>query len=229
MWIPIGRLVDNLQRGRSPGGPRRRRSRTTGPKATAQPSRAWSTRLQARGGPEFALCSAALARPIDERSCRPCWGTLMLGADSLTRLEPESAGDDTLHLRRGLGVPVPRRSGLGHGRRHPGVPRTDATAPALKEVSPSSHTHTASCRAVHHRETTRDRPEAKSYPRGSSRPSTIAGPWSERQFDLPNDYLDTYLAKLKGTKPSERQVWPRSRPRPIAVVLVVATEDVAQA
>ena len=80
--------------------------------------------------------------------------------------------------------------------------RSDATAPALREVFRELDDLGSGKKPFTVEETaTALDAEVRSYPEEFESPSSIAGALEEMaEFDLPNDYLDTYLGALKATK-----------------------------
>jgi zinc protease len=80
--------------------------------------------------------------------------------------------------------------------------RTDATAKALKEVFRELDDISTGKRPFTTEETeTAVDAEVRSYPESFESPASIAGSLEEiAQYGLPDDYLNTYLSNLKGTK-----------------------------
>ncbi len=146
-----------------------------------------------------------VGRPWVDRSDPSFFATLVgnriLGGDFLSRLNQ--------NLREKNGFTYGARSGFRFRRSGSlwtvsTAVRTDATAPALKEVlseldglageKPLKDQEIASALGA----------EVKSYPDQFESPRSIAGTLREMaEFHLPPDYLDTFLTRLQATKPEE--------------------------
>ncbi len=135
----------------------------------------------------------------DESYLATMLGNRMLGADFLSRLNQ--------NLREKNGFTYGAGS-MFRFRKSGSVwavatqVRTDATAPALKEVMNELDALVTGKKPFTIDETTTAiDAEAKSYPEGFESPTQIASTLEEiAKFGLPDDYLETYLGRLKGTK-----------------------------
>ena len=137
----------------------------------------------------------------DERDYAALLGNRILGGDFLSRLNQ--------NLREKHGYSYGARSGFRFRRKGSfftvsTAVRTDATAPALKEVlseldglagtKPLSDAEIALAVGA----------EVKEYPDEFASPQSIAGALGEMaEYQLPPDYLDTFLDRLQSTKAAE--------------------------
>ena len=128
-------------------------------------------------------------------------GNRILGGDFLSRLNQ--------NLREKNGFTYGARSGFRFRRSGSlwtvsTAVRTDATAPALKEVL-SELDGLAGAKPFKDQEIAMALgAEVKSYPDQFESPRSIAAILREMaEFHLPPDYLDTFLARLQATKPEE--------------------------
>jgi zinc protease len=126
-------------------------------------------------------------------------GNRMLGADFLSRLNQNLR--ETNGFTYGAGSMFRFRQ-VGSVWAVATQVRTDVTAAALKEVFKELDDLATGKRPFTVEETaTATDAEIRSYPEGFESPASIAAVLEEMaEFDLPDDYLDTYLANLKATK-----------------------------
>ena len=135
----------------------------------------------------------------DESYFATMLGNRMLGADFLSRL------NENLRVKNGFtyGAGSAFRFRKAGSMWTVGTQvRSDATAPALREVFRELDDLASGKRPFTVEETaTATDAEVRSFPEGFESPASIAGVLEEMaEFGLPDDYLDTYLANLKATK-----------------------------
>ncbi len=146
-----------------------------------------------------------VGRPWVDRSDSSFYATLLgnriLGGDFLSRLNQ--------NLREKNGFTYGARSGFQFRRAGSlwtvsTAVRTDATAPALKEVL-AELGGLAGARPFQDQEIAAAiGAEVKSYPDQFESPRSIAATLREMaEFQLPPDYLDTFLTRLQATRPEE--------------------------
>ena len=128
-------------------------------------------------------------------------GNRILGGDFLSRLNQ--------NLREKNGFTYGARSGFRFRRSGSlwtvsTAVRTDATAPALKEVLSELDGLAGAKPLSDHEVAVALGAEVKSYPDQFESPRSIAATLRElAEFHLPADYLDTFLTRLQATKPEE--------------------------
>jgi zinc protease len=146
-----------------------------------------------------------VGRPWVDRSDPRYYATLLgnriLGGDFLSRLNQ--------NLREKNGFTYGARSGFRFQRAGSlwtasTAVRTDATAPALKEVLGELDGLAGSRPLKEPEIVTAIGAEVQSYPNRFQSPRSIAGILRElAEFRLPPDYLDSFLGRLQATKPEE--------------------------
>jgi zinc protease len=146
-----------------------------------------------------------VARPWVDRSDPSFYATLLgnriLGGDFLSRLNQNLREKNGFTYGAGSSFRFLRSGSLWTVRT---AVRTDATAPALKEVL-SELDGLAGTKPLQDQEIAKALgTEVKSYPDQFESPRSIAATLREMaEFHLPPDYLDTFLDHLQATRPQE--------------------------